>query len=131
VLEQSIEGLTMNIALWIVSSVLALAFGFAGASKLSQSRDALAKRGMAYVEELTDRQVKLIGTAEVLGAVGLIVPVGTGIAPVLTPLAAVGLALLMVGAMLTHRRRNEPQAMGANAVLFALAAFVAVGRFIG
>jgi len=121
----------VNIVLWIVSSVLALGFLFAGISKLTQPKDALAKRGMAYVDDLTQTQVRLIGTAEVLGALGLILPQATGIAPVLTPIAALGLAALMVGAMLTHWRRNERQAIGANVVLFALAVFVAVGRFAG
>jgi MYXO-CTERM domain-containing protein len=121
----------VNIALWIVSSVLALGFAFAGVSKLTQPKDALVKRGMAYVDDLTHTQVRLIGTAEVLGALGLILPQATGIAPVLTPVAALGFAVLMVGAALTHRRRREMQAIGANAVLFALAVFVAVGRFAG
>ncbi|MCJ7700842.1 MAG: DoxX family protein [Anaerolineales bacterium] len=65
-----------------------------------------------------------------LGALGLILPLATGILPVLTPLAAVGLALTMVGAFLTHLRRNEIVPMGVmNVVLFAMAIFVAVFRF--
>jgi uncharacterized membrane protein YphA (DoxX/SURF4 family) len=120
----------VNIALWVVSSILALAFLLAGSAKLIQSKEALAQRGMAYVEDFTATQVKLIGSAEVLGAIGLIVPWATGIAPVLTPIAAVGLAALMVGAMLTHRRRKEPQPIRANAILLIGALFVAVGRFV-
>ena len=120
----------MSIALWVVSSILALAFLFAGASKLSQPKEALAQRGMAYVEDFSATQVKLIGAAEVLGAIGLILPWATGIAPVLTLIAAVGLAVLMVGAMLTHRRRKEPQPIVINAILLAAAVFVAVGRFV-
>ena len=120
----------MSIALWVVQSILALAFLFAGGSKLAQSKEALAQRGMAYVEDFSATQVKLIGAAEVLGALGLVLPWATGIAPILTPIAATGLALLMVGAMLTHRRRNEPQPIVANAILFALAVVVAVGRFV-
>ena len=72
----------MNIALWVVASFLALAFLFAGSSKLAQPKDALAKRGMAYVEDFSGTTVKLIGLAEVLGALGLILPQATGIAPV-------------------------------------------------
>jgi len=121
----------VNLALWIVSSLAAVLFFIAGASKIAQPTEALAQRGMAYVEDFTATQVKLIGTAEVLGAIGLILPHATGIAPVLTPLAAVGLALLMVGAMITHLRRNERPVIAANLVLFALVLFVAVGRFVG
>jgi uncharacterized membrane protein YphA (DoxX/SURF4 family) len=121
----------VSVALWIVQSLLALAFLFAGSTKLTQAKDALAQRGMAYVEDFSATQVKLIGAAEVLGAIGLIVPWATGIAPVLTPLAAAGLAIIMVGAMLTHRRRGESQPIAANAILFVLAVFVAAGRFLG
>jgi hypothetical protein len=120
----------VNIALWAVSSILALAFLVAGGSKLALAKEKLATQGMAYVEDFSATQVKLIGTAEVLGAIGLIVPWATGIAPVLTPIAAVGLAALMVGAMLTHRRRKESQPLAVNAILLAGAAFVAVGRFL-
>jgi hypothetical protein len=121
----------VNVALWIVQALLALAFLFAGGSKLAQPREALAQRGMAYVEDFTPTQVKLLGLAEVLGAVGLILPFATGVLPVLTPIAAVGLALQMAGAIAVHVRRKEPQPIGANAVLLALAVFVAVGRFAG
>lgn len=121
----------MNLALWIVSSLAAVLFFIAGASKIAQPKEALAQRGMAYVEDFTSTQVKLIGTAEVLGAIGLILPHATGIAAVLTPLAALGLALLMVGAIITHLRRNERPVIAANLVLLALVLFVAVGRFAG
>jgi hypothetical protein len=120
----------VNIALWVAQALLALAFLFAGGSKLLQPKDALAKRGMAFVEDFSAGQVKLIGSAEVLGALGLILPRATGIAPVLTPIAGVGLAILMIGAALTHLRRDERNAITPNASLFVLAAFVAVGRFI-
>jgi hypothetical protein len=121
----------VNVALWIVQILLAFAFLFAGGAKLAQPREALAQRGMAYVEDFTATQVKLIGALEVLGALGVILPFATGIAPVLTPIAAVGLALQMVGAIVVHVRRGESAPIAANAVLCALAVFVAVGRFIG
>jgi uncharacterized membrane protein YphA (DoxX/SURF4 family) len=119
----------MNIVLWILQSLLALAFLFTGSSKLAQPKEALAQRGMAYVEDFTTTQVKLIGAAEVLAAIGLILPWATGIASVLTPIAAIGLAVIMVGAILTHRRRKESQPIPVNALLFVLAVVVAVGRF--
>ncbi len=119
----------MNVVLWIVQVVLALAFTFSGLSKITQPRQALIERGLAYVEDLPQPLVKVIGTLEVLGAIGLVVPAWTGIAPVLTPIAAVGFMALMVGAMLTHLRRGEPKVIVANGLLFLLAAFVAWGRF--
>jgi len=120
----------MNIALWVVQALLAAAFLMTGSSKILRPKEALAKGGMAFVDDFSAATVKLIGTAEVLGALGLILPRATGIAPVLTPIAAVGLAMIMIGAALTHLRRKESKAVAPNAVLFALAVFVAVGRFI-
>jgi len=73
--------------------------------------------------------VKAIGLAEILAAFGLILPATFGIAPVLVPLAAVGLVLLMVGAVITHLRRQEATAIAVNLALLALAALVALGRF--
>jgi uncharacterized membrane protein YphA (DoxX/SURF4 family) len=121
----------VNIALWIVSAVLATAFLFAGGSKLAKPKEALAQQGMAYVEDFPAGTIKLIGASEVLGALGLILPWATGVATVLTPLAATGLVIIMVGAVITHLRRKEPKVIGANIVLLVLAAFVAIGRFAG
>jgi uncharacterized membrane protein YphA (DoxX/SURF4 family) len=118
----------MNIGLWVVQALLALAFGTAGAAKLTQPIEKLKER-MTYVEDLPPTITRIIGLLEVLAAVGLILPALTGILPVLTPLAAVGLVLTMIGAALLHMRRKEPQAIVFNAVLLALAAFVAYGRF--
>ena len=119
----------VNVVLWIVQAGLALAFVFSGLSKLTQPRQALIDRGMAYIGDLPQPLVKVIGTLEVLGAIGLVVPAWTGIAPVLTPIAAVGFMALMVGAMFTHLRRGEPKVIIANGLLFLLAAFIAWGRF--
>lgn len=84
---------------------------------------------MAWVEDFDARTIKGIGTLEVLGALGVILPRLTGILPVLTPLAATGLALTMLGAARTHLRRQESQMLLINGMLFVLAAFVAYGRF--
>jgi uncharacterized membrane protein YphA (DoxX/SURF4 family) len=119
----------MNIALWVVAGLLALAFVGAGAMKLSQPKEKLQASGMGWTEDFSATGVKLIGTAEVLGAIGLILPPLVNIAPVLAPIAAVGLAVTMVGAAIVHVRRGESKALGAPVVLFLLAAFVAYGRF--
>jgi hypothetical protein len=121
----------MSIAVWVVSGILAAAYLFSGGNKLLRSRESLTST-MTYVENLTPWQVKAIGALEVLGAVGLILPVLTGIAPVLTPIAAVGLALLQVGAFSLHVRRGEAKlAALVNGMLFLGAVFVAVTRFLG
>ncbi|TMR90423.1 DoxX family protein [Nonomuraea basaltis] len=119
----------MNVALWVVAALLALAFLAAGAMKLAQPKEKLAASGMGWTEDFSSGAVKGIGALEVLGALGLILPAVTGIAPVLTPLAALGLALVMAGAAITHARRKETQMIAINAVLLILAAVVAWGRF--
>lgn len=118
----------MNVVLWIVAGVLASLFLGAGLTKLGRPKEKLAAT-MAWVEDFTPGMVKLIGSLEVAAAVGLILPAVTGIAPVIVPLAAVGLVALMIGAAVTHARRKETPMIGVNAVLAVLAAFVAVGRF--
>ena len=119
----------MNIALWVIQILLALAFGMAGIMKVTQPIDRLESR-MGWVKDIGPRGVRLIGSLEILGAIGLILPAVTGIFPWLTPVAAAGLALTMVGAMITHGRRGEYSSIGMNVVLLILALLVVYGRFI-
>jgi uncharacterized membrane protein YphA (DoxX/SURF4 family) len=119
----------MNVALWIIASVFAAAFLAAGGMKLTQPKERLVTVGMGWAEDFSVRTVKVIGLLEVLAAVGLILPAALDIVPVLVPLAAVGLMLIMLGAVITHARRREPSAIVVNLVLLALAALVAWGRF--
>jgi uncharacterized membrane protein YphA (DoxX/SURF4 family) len=118
----------MGIALWVVQVLVAATFLVAGATKSSQPKEKLVNN-MAWVEDFSQGTVRLIGALEVLGAIGVVVPALTGIVPWLTPLAALGLVLLMIGAALTHLRRTEYGYIAMNAVLLVLAAFVAYGRF--
>ncbi|GAA1623988.1 DoxX family protein [Kribbella alba] len=120
----------MNVFLWIVAGVLAALFLVAGATKLSQSKENLGKNpNFAWTEDFSAGTVKLIGTAEVLGALGLILPAALDIAPILTPLAACGLAIIMIGAIITHVRRKEYQNAAVNTVLLILTLLVAIFRF--
>ena len=120
----------MNTTLWIVQGILAMMFLMVGMMKLRKTKEEMAEK-MAWVEDFTQSQVRNIGIVEVMGALGLILPMATGILPILTPLAALGLALTMVGAFMTHMRRKDPMVpMGVmNMMLFMMAAFVAYGRF--
>jgi uncharacterized membrane protein len=119
----------MNIVLWIIAGVLAAAFLAAGAMKLAQPRAKLIESGMGWAADFSDTQVKLIGLLEVLGAIGLIVPAALDIVPVLTPLAATGLFLAMLGAVVVHLRRGENSGAVPALVLGLLALFVAIMRF--
>jgi uncharacterized membrane protein YphA (DoxX/SURF4 family) len=125
------EGLErqMNVVLWIIASLLAAAFLGAGLMKVSQPKEKLAAANMGWAEDFSAGTVKAIGALEILAAIGLILPAALGIAPVLTPLAALGIALVMVGAAITHARRKESQMIVFNAILLVLAVVVVWGRF--
>lgn len=118
----------MNVLLWILQGLLAAMFTMAGVLKTTQPREKLLP-SMPWVEDLATPTVRLIGALELLAAVGLVAPAAFDVAPVLTPLAATGLAVLMVLASVTHLRRGEPSAIAINAVAFAIAVVVAWGRF--
>jgi hypothetical protein len=96
--------------------------------KLLRTRDQLSST-MGWVEDFSAGTIKMIGTLEILAAVGLVLPGLTGIAPVLTPLAASGLVLLMIGAATAHMRRREWGNLVPVALLGGMAAVVAWGRF--
>src|SRR5919106_5734418 len=93
----------MNVFLWILQAALAAIFLMSGVLKSTQPKDKLVQR-LAWVEDFSPATVRLIGGVELLGSLGLILPAATGIAPVLTPLAASGLALTMALAVATHLR---------------------------
>jgi uncharacterized membrane protein YphA (DoxX/SURF4 family) len=121
----------VNVFVWIVQGVLAAVVLTAGAPKLAKSPEALkADPNTAWTGDFPDAVVKAIGTLEILAAIGLILPWLTDIAPVLTPIAALGIVVLQLGAAATHIRRGEAKKMlPINLVLVLLAAFVAWQRF--
>ncbi|MDY7084987.1 MAG: DoxX family protein [Actinomycetota bacterium] len=119
----------MNVVLWIIAALLAAAFLAAGLMKLLQPRTKLISSGLGWAEDFGDGTVKLIGALEVLAAIGLILPAVLDIAPILVPLAATGLVIIMAGAIVVHGRRKENQMIITNVVLLILAAVVAWGRF--
>ena len=118
----------MNLALWIVAIVLATGFAASGLVKLLVPKEKLVNVGQGWAQDFSATSIRLIGVAEVLGAAGLILPAVTHIAPILVPLAAIGLVLVMLGAAVVHARRKETMNIAVNVVLLALAVFVAWGR---
>jgi hypothetical protein len=121
----------MNLALWIAAGLLAVAYLIAGAGKLITPKEKIAATGAAsrWVEDFSPGALKAIGTLELLAAMGLILPAALNIAPVLVALAALGLVMLMLGAVITRIRRHEAKFVVGNLVLLTLAGFVAWGRF--
>jgi putative oxidoreductase len=117
----------LNIALWVVQVLLAAMFLMAGANKLFQSIAELSKM-LPWVTEVPEGLVRFIGISELLGGLGLLLPSILRIKPNLTPLAAVGLAVVMVLAAIFHISKGEASVIGINFVVIALALFVAWGR---
>ncbi len=113
----------MNVALWIVQGLLAALFLFAGGAKLVMSADQMAGPVALPVWFL-----RFIGVAEVVGALGLVLPGLLRVRPVLTPLAAAGLVIIMIGATVVMWAGGMVAVALMNLVVALLAAFVAYGR---
>jgi len=117
-----------NITLWILQVVLAAMFFMAGAMKLSQPIDQLSQ-SLPWAAQVPEMLVRFIGAAELLGAVGLILPSLLRIKPGLTPIAALGLALVQLFAVGFHVSRGETGVIGMNILILLIALVVAWGRF--
>lgn len=119
----------MNVALWIIQVLLALLFLFAGGTKLILPIETLTSMGSPNQIHLPGLLIRFIGVCEVLGAIGLILPGLLRTRPGLTPLAAVGLVIIMIGAtVLTFVADGFAMAL-TPLVVGLLAAFVAYGRW--
>ncbi len=116
----------IHIALWVAQGLLAVAFILSGVMKITSPMEELAANGMTFVDHFSEGMVRFIGISEVLGGLGLILPSLSRIKPILTPIAALGLATVMILAMVYHLSVGEP--IVPNIVLLAIAAFIAWGR---
>lgn len=121
----------MNTAAWICQGLLAAIFLISGGAKISMPRGGLLATGQTGIAPFPMPVVRVVAAAELLAAVGLIMPGASGVLPVLTPLAAVGLAAVMVGAAASHLHLREPRTVGVNIAILVVCVFVAVARFIG
>lgn len=120
----------MNIVLWVLQGLLAAAFLMAGVLHGFQYERARARWQTKWVEAVSRRLLRFIGVCELLGAIGLVLPALTGILPWLTPLAALGLAIIMLLAAGFHAVRREYAHIVVNAILLALAALIVYGRWM-
>jgi len=117
----------MRDLIWVFSIVLALIFLITGVSRALRYQQ--TKKFFAWVNDVPRPLVQVIGFVEILGALGLILPVATGIYPWLTLVAAGALALLLILAILFHVQRHEGSEIGAPVLLLLMIAFVAYGRW--
>jgi hypothetical protein len=110
----------VRVAYWIVAALLALLYLYSGGIKMVRSKDQLRPM-MGWVDAVPLKLIRTIGVLEVLGALGLILPPLTGVAPGVALAAAVGLALIQVGGISLHLSRGEAKLIGLNVVLLVLA----------
>ena len=120
----------MNLALWIVTGLLAAVYFFGGGGKVvvPKRKLAAATASAQWVDDFSARSVKAIGALEVLGSLGLVLPAVFEVATFLVPLAAIGLLLIMIGAVFTRLRRQEYTLMAVDLTYVLLLAFVIWGR---
>ena len=129
--ERGLREVLMNVALLVGQALLAVVFAYSGALKVSQPKEKLLKMGQTGVAVFPGPLLRLVALCELLGVVGVIVPWLTNRAPGLTPAAAAGFVVVMVGAIAAHVRLHEPRNVAATSFILLVAAAVAVGRFAG
>lgn len=121
----------MNIALWIITVLAAAAYLVGGGAQILLTKQRYRALGASqhWVDDFDAGHIKAIGVTKLVGAVGLVLPGIVGVAPVLVPLAACGLMLVMAGAATTRFRRSEWKYMVGDVIYLAVFAFIAWGRF--
>lgn len=131
VIEEPLSKKTMHpklrAALWVTQLLLAVLFSMAGVMKMSQPITQLLQM-LPWTAKVPELLVRFIGISEFAGALGLVLPAATRIMPMLTPTAAIGLALVMLLAACFHISQCEFASLPLNIILAALAGFVAWGR---
>ena len=118
----------MNAALWILQSLMALLFIYSGICKSFLPKQKLIALGQTGVEDLSPAMIHFIGITEILGGIALILPIWLDIVPVLTPVAALCLSIIMILASRVHYKRHEYKTVFMNCVLFAMCIFIFYGR---
>ena len=122
----------MNTVITVIQVLLTLVFAVGGLLKLTQPYAKFVKLpAQAWANDFKPEIIRLIGVLELCAAVGIMVSLFVPSLTMLTPLAAVGMALILSGAMVTHLRREEYPNVVGNLMWLGLALFVAYGRLVG
>lgn len=117
----------MNTTLWIVQGILAVLFILGGLMKAVTPKEKLAPK-LPWVNDFSKHIVKTVGVFELLGGMGIVFPMLFNVFPFLTLIAAGGLCITMLLAMVYHFSKKEMKEIAFNFVLFLLALFVFYGR---
>lgn len=121
----------MTIVYWIIAALLAISYLFFGGMKVVVAKEKMLERDPeSWVKPVPAGAIKTLGILELAGAVGVILPPLTGIAPILAPIAGIGLAIVQVGATILHSRRGEVKGLPMNLLLLLLAVAAAWIGFI-
>jgi len=118
----------MNAMLWAGQALLAAVFLYSSVTKGTWSRARLLAAGQTGVARVPMPLLRVVAGAEFLGVLGLLLPGFVRVWPIATPLAALGLAIVMIGATAIHLTQNEARVAALNFGLFFIAVFVYVGR---
>jgi uncharacterized membrane protein YphA (DoxX/SURF4 family) len=115
----------MDITLWILQGLLAALFLLSGSAKISMSKQRLIETGQTGVAPFPLPVIRVVAACELVGVVGLIAPKATGVLPALTGVAAIGFAVVMVGAIISHTTLREPGPVVVNTGVLAICCFIA------
>jgi hypothetical protein len=121
----------MNLALWICQGLLAVVFLFSGGTKISMPKPRLIAIGQTGLAPFPVPMIRFTAACELIGVIGLVAPTASGVVPVLAGFAAIGLGVVMVGAVASHISLREWPPVVLNTVILAMCCFVAVGRLAG
>lgn len=121
----------MHVALWIAQGVVAAIFIYSGINKMIRSQPDLVRMGQTTVQGMSISTIRLIATSEFLGAAGMILPTWLNIAPLLTPLTAIMIGVVMILVSALHYKRHESQSAVFNMLILTLCIFIAAGRLSG
>lgn len=121
----------MHLALWICQGLLAAIFLVSGSAKIGMSKPRMIATGQTGVAPFPVPVIRFTAVCELVGVIGLIAPPASGVLPILAGVAAIGLGVVMVGAIASHISLREPIPVLINTVILATCCFVAVGRLTG
>jgi hypothetical protein len=117
-----------NLSVWVLQVLVAAVFLFSAVTKGSWSKERLVAAGQTGVAPVPLPLLRFVATMELAGVLGLLLPWSTGVARVLTPVAAVGLGMIMIGAASVHLRLGEPRTALGNLAILAACTIIAVTR---